>query len=1126
MIAPETSVFSSLANSETLKSKLRELGGEALLAQFQRAAQGAAEAEAAPTPTLEADASALRAAINVRFEESMLPSSENAKLLDRCSAVTVGGVRKLRLNDAARAEVLRAAAASGALGAALADTEAEDQLLLSGEGATESADLTSAWLRSVLRGKPPRLEGATVPQLRAAADGARALSESGDVARELPRVSEIERLLDFAELCQPLEILVGMVPGGRADRFAGRESEMRRLRSFVDVLASKSLLESVSRGFTRAGRGIARALGENTAQGLTLVARGGLGKSTLVAKFALDHFLDARSPLPFVYLDFDRASIQPREPDQLAIEAMRQIAIELPEHAAALEDLRQRFRRRLAERDRSISSVEQTSVPAVSGGGAAALSPDLHAEFGALMRRIAEGSESRAFLLVLDTMEIVQNDPAAVSGIQGFLAALCSEPFGQLRVVAAGRAEIEEFSNIEGLNMLADRMELAALNVTDARAMADKLGRDLMGPAWKPAWAHVIAGNKKDAAERREPLTLRVSVEFIREASTEQREAVVADIGRLGEQSGQDFVGRIYLRRMLEHVRGGEDVKAIAWPGLVARRITKSLLSTVIGPLCGLTPSRADAAFDLLAREVWMVERDEDAIVHRADLRARTLPLMWRQDPAKFRALTLALREHFAAIGEHAEAAYYRLLAGEHPRFLLTEISGDLVDGLAPAYEDFSSNWSPEAQPHAALASAYLRSRTGPLMKQSAFATLPPEFAFSHLARAGTALRGLEDVKVHPMLCLHRGAPAAFDRMSESDRIARQTVLIKTGQWADIDPHLLVRPGEHQEAAALALFVGRAGGGPTWEIEHACDFARALVYAFRPGSAAQAWRIAAFLLPFLKHAMGDAFVRCDQDLAASMPTTLTATSSNRAALRSALIVADTSFVRLAALWAQLAREQSGSGKAETLTGGEVLAVAALMRTSDFEQFHRERQGSQPTSMRILEAVEAQGNEPLPRPLRVEAPTTVLLAEWLAARPERAAEHAGPLRSFFAARDEDWIVPAGYAVHAAAVSDRSIPALSRFFGDREGRAGWDLGWGQSWRGGSSDAPDFSDGIALARRAIELGDLAGLVAHVAATLSAPPETENLGLVHDNLMRWRSIVGTGVATSVGNAAPLAGV
>lgn len=1123
MIAPETSVFSSLANSETLKSKLRELGGEALLMQFQQAAERAA-AEVAPAPALVADASALRAAINVTFEESLLPPADNAKLLDRCAAVTVDGVRKLRLSDAARAEVLGAAASSGALGAALAGLETEDRLLLSGRGAMPGADLASAWLRSILRGKPPRLKGATVPQLCAAADAARALSESGDVASKLPRVSKIERLLDLAELCQPLEILVGMAPGGRADRFAGRESELRRLRSFVDVLASKSLLESVSRGFTRAGRGIARALGGDAAQGLTLVARGGLGKSTLVAKFALDHFLDVKSPLPFVYLDFDRASIQPREPDQLAIEAMRQIAIELPEHAAALEDLRQRFRSRLAERDRSIPSTEQASAPAVSGGGAAALSPDLHAEFGALMRQIAEGSGSRAFLLVLDTMEIVQNDPTAISGIRGFLAALCREPFGRLRVVAAGRAEIEELSNIEGLNMSAERLELAALNVTDARAMADKLGRDLMGAAWKPAWAQVIAGNTKDAAERREPLTLRVSVEFIREASAEQRDAVVADIGRLGEQSGQDFVGRIYLRRMLDHVRGGEDVKAIAWPGLVARRITKFLLSTVIGPLCGLSPGRAEAAFDLLAREVWMVERDGEAIVHRADLRARTLPLMWRHDPVKFRALTQALQEHFAAIGDQAEAAYYRLLGGEHPRFLLNEIPGELVDGLAPAYEDFSSNWSPEAQPHAALASAYLRSRTGPLMKQSAYATLPPEFAFSHLARAGTALRGLDDVKVHPMLCLHRGAPAAFDRMSQSDRIARQTVLIKTGQWAAIDPHLLVRPGEHQEAAALALFVGRAGGGPTWKVEHARDFALGLVEAFRPGSAVQAWRVAAFLLPFLRHDASDAFVHCDHDLATSMPATMTATPSSRAALRSALTVADASFVRLAALWAQLAREQNGSGHAETLTGGEVLAVAALMRTSDFEQFHRERQGSQPASKRILEAVEAQGNEPSPQPLRVEAPITVLLAEWLAARPERAAEHADPLRSFFAARDEDWIVPAGYAVHAAALPDKPNPALSHFFDAREGRSGWDLGWAQSWRGGG--APDFSDGIALARRASDLGDLAGLVAHVAATVPASPETENLGSLRDNLMRWHSIVGTGMATSVGKAAPLGGV
>ena len=34
-----------------------------------------------------------------------------------------------------------------------------------------------------------------------------------------------------------------------------------------------------------------------------------MGKSTLIAKFVLDHTLIPNSDLPFVYLDFDRAAV-------------------------------------------------------------------------------------------------------------------------------------------------------------------------------------------------------------------------------------------------------------------------------------------------------------------------------------------------------------------------------------------------------------------------------------------------------------------------------------------------------------------------------------------------------------------------------------------------------------------------------------------------------------------------------------------------------------------------------------------------------------------------------------------------------------------------------------------------
>ena len=72
--------------------------------------------------------------------------------------------------------------------------------------------------------------------------------------------------------------------------------------------------------------------------------RGGLGKSTLLAKFVLDHALDQLRPFPFAYLDFDRAGIDASQPLQLLIEVARQVGAQFPSAHAELSVLAQDIR--------------------------------------------------------------------------------------------------------------------------------------------------------------------------------------------------------------------------------------------------------------------------------------------------------------------------------------------------------------------------------------------------------------------------------------------------------------------------------------------------------------------------------------------------------------------------------------------------------------------------------------------------------------------------------------------------------------------------------------------------------------------------------------------------------------
>src|SRR6185437_4573035 len=69
---------------------------------------------------------------------------------------------------------------------------------------------------------------------------------------------------------------------------------------------------------------------------LLICGPGGVGKSTLVAKFVIDHYdsIDTADRFPFAYLSFDRAALNPEQPSSLIREIIRQISLEYPEAAA------------------------------------------------------------------------------------------------------------------------------------------------------------------------------------------------------------------------------------------------------------------------------------------------------------------------------------------------------------------------------------------------------------------------------------------------------------------------------------------------------------------------------------------------------------------------------------------------------------------------------------------------------------------------------------------------------------------------------------------------------------------------------------------------------------------------
>jgi hypothetical protein len=99
-------------------------------------------------------------------------------------------------------------------------------------------------------------------------------------------------------------------------RFYGREREITMLRDYVGVLPAASLLGRLVTRLGQAFRG---------ARPLVIWGIGGVGKTTLIAKFALEHAEAARSRYPFAYLDFDRATLSARRPELLLAEMCEQV---------------------------------------------------------------------------------------------------------------------------------------------------------------------------------------------------------------------------------------------------------------------------------------------------------------------------------------------------------------------------------------------------------------------------------------------------------------------------------------------------------------------------------------------------------------------------------------------------------------------------------------------------------------------------------------------------------------------------------------------------------------------------------------------------------------------------------
>jgi tetratricopeptide (TPR) repeat protein len=517
------------------------------------------------------------------------------------------------------------------------------------------------------------LEGATPPPTLAIGELA-ALVEAhawyAGVLPWLPPADLLRRRLAMAELLEPMQRLIG-------DHFVGRKHELNRLTDYVGILKSDGMVGALGVSVRRFVRRARRSLLSDPP--LFVVGPGGVGKSSLMARFILDHVdLAGDAPLPFVLVDFDRAQVEPTLPLSLLLAALQQLRVQFPAHADAMvrmsESLTQHMRARDEEEYTKSYSLQESVVM----------------DFAKQVDTMLGGrDESTPLLWVLDTFEEPQRMGESTVGPLWELMDTLQRHLPRLRLVVCGRVAppsfhwdlvpLDEFDQPSALAYL--RQRLSQIGAAD-RADETTLVRVIS-----------MVG--------RSPLVLRLAARLIAEADPQLL---------MRKMRGERILAFLF-HRVLEHIRVHEQLDAeervdkaeraklqdelarLVFPGLAVRRITPGVIRHVLAKPCGVElrdAGHAERLFKALRQQVDIVEPgddedDEPSLLHRSDLRRMMLrDLEARAGTRTLERIARRAVRHHQSIGtpsHRAEEIYHRL------RLVQTEST-------------IRARWQPEVQPY------------------------------------------------------------------------------------------------------------------------------------------------------------------------------------------------------------------------------------------------------------------------------------------------------------------------------------------------------------------------------------------------------------------------------------------
>ncbi|MGW3012137.1 ATP-binding protein [Streptomyces sp. NPDC001219] len=541
-----------------------------------------------------------------------------------------------------------------------------------------------------LAGRPPTTGRLTTDELADALQAVLWLSRVPGMTG-LPDTAELQLTLERARLLEPLERLV-------RSPFQGRARELAELREYVNPSGGSAAAGAEPDGPQRPG----------PVPPLVVHGPGGMGKTTLLAKFVLDSVHDPAGCFPFAYIDFERPTLSIQEPLTLIAEAARQLGIQFPAHRTELDALAhecQEAARSQREGQERVSQLhELATTRAVLGRRssqefqslAAGRETELIRRLAGVLRRAVadrrgrEQSEDPPFALVVDSFEEAQYRGSPVVGRMVAIYLSFQSVYPRMRLIVSGRAPVEHpAKTVEPLDIELGELDpkaavglLASCGVEDpgvARALADRVGGHPLSLKLA-ARAATLAGA---GAER--------TCELI-SSLPERRHQVFRRVDQL-------LVQGILYDRILSHI-GNAEVRRLAHPGLVLRVITPEIIQEVLAGPCELrvaTPEAARALFAEFSRLDLVEPARPDAVRYRGDVRAIMLRLPGADRTEVMRAVERRAVEHYAArdgLEARAEEIYHRLRLDENPR--------SVEERWLPGVERFLAGAQQEMTPRAA----------------------------------------------------------------------------------------------------------------------------------------------------------------------------------------------------------------------------------------------------------------------------------------------------------------------------------------------------------------------------------------------------------------------------------------